>query len=64
MKVDNPDFHSEHGWVMCAQCPLDEKGASHIICSQWGDTHSEQCPTKETYAEACAAAETALKEET
>lgn len=55
MRVDIPEFDSS-GEVMCDCCPFQGMHGSGL-CLGWGQTHEKDCPTRETYAEACAAAE-------
>lgn len=60
MKVDNPIFEESGEVEICAHCPFEQLDLG--ACSMWLQAHYKFCPTRETYAEACALAERLTKE--
>ena len=72
MKVDNPmfDSSSHEMEVRCYECPFtDEDGFADpgsvlaSLCMNWPKEHLHNCPTKETYEEACLLADMAYEKE-
>ena len=64
MKVDNPTFGKNSGAVVCIECPFaDVHGTLNTrgLCSGWEWDHDDECPTAETYQEACELAEKAVQ---
>jgi hypothetical protein len=60
MKVKNPKFGGNGEVIGCKYCPMD-RGDDSTLCKDWwyrnGKSSDLNCPTAETYAEACDLAE-------
>jgi hypothetical protein len=50
MQVDNPTWN-KLGECDCGECPLND--LSVCMCTDWMEDHGNDCPTAETYREAC-----------